>query len=51
MPDTGRILCRRSSAVTDFVEFPGRQHLLTAGPGWEEVATYVADWLDQRLRR
>lgn len=37
-------------AVTEFVEFPGRSHLLTAGDGWEEVAQYVADWLDRVLR-
>jgi pimeloyl-ACP methyl ester carboxylesterase len=33
------------SAVTDFVEFPGRSHLLVTGPGWEEVAAYVEDWV------
>jgi pimeloyl-ACP methyl ester carboxylesterase len=38
-----------SDAVTDFVEFPGRSHLLMAGDGWEEVATYVAEWLDRQL--
>jgi|SRR4051794_12960184 len=36
-----------NGAVTDFVEFPGRSHLLTAGPGWEEVARYVGAWLDR----
>ncbi len=37
----------KSSAVTDFVEFPGRSHLLMAGEGWEEVASTVADWLER----
>jgi non-heme chloroperoxidase len=41
---------RDSAAVTEFVEFPGRSHLLMAGEGWEEVAQYVADWLDRVLR-
>jgi pimeloyl-ACP methyl ester carboxylesterase len=41
---------RDSSATTEFVEFPGRSHLLMAGPGWEEVAVYIADWLDRVLR-
>ncbi len=36
----------KSEAVTDFVEFPGRSHLLVAGDGWEEVASTVGDWLD-----
>lgn len=42
---------QRSDAVTDFVEFPGRSHLLVTGPGWEEVATHVTDWLDRVLQR
>jgi non-heme chloroperoxidase len=36
-----------NGAVTDFAEFPGRSHLLITGPGWEEVARYVAGWLDR----
>jgi pimeloyl-ACP methyl ester carboxylesterase len=36
-----------NGAVTDFVEFPGRSHLLITGPGWGEVAHYVARWLDR----
>jgi pimeloyl-ACP methyl ester carboxylesterase len=41
---------RHSAATTDFVEFPGRSHLLMAGDGWEEVAQYIAEWLDRVLR-
>jgi alpha-beta hydrolase superfamily lysophospholipase len=37
----------KSAAVVDFVEFPGRSHLLMAGPGWEEVATKVAEWIEK----
>jgi hypothetical protein len=33
--------------VTDFVEFPGRSHLLVAREGWDEVASTVAEWLDK----
>jgi pimeloyl-ACP methyl ester carboxylesterase len=40
---------RHSPAVTDFVEFPGRSHLLMVGDGWEEIAQYAADWLDRVL--
>jgi len=39
-----------SAATTQFVEFPGRSHLLMAGPGWQEVAEYIAGWLDRVLR-
>jgi len=35
----------RSKAVTDFHEFGGRTHWIIAQPGWEEVAKYIADWL------
>jgi len=41
---------RHVAATTEFVEFPGRSHLLMAGEGWEEVAQYIADWLDRVLR-
>ena len=39
---------QHSSAHTDFHEFKGRAHLLIAQEGWEEIAEYVANWLDQR---
>ena len=38
----------RSKAVTDFREFPGRSHWIIAQPGWQEVAGYVAEWLEKR---
>jgi pimeloyl-ACP methyl ester carboxylesterase len=33
-------------APTDLLELAGKPHLLTAGPGWEDVAQRVADWLE-----
>jgi alpha-beta hydrolase superfamily lysophospholipase len=38
---------KQSTARTDLKEFPGRSHLITAGEGWEEVADFIADWLEQ----
>jgi dipeptidyl aminopeptidase/acylaminoacyl peptidase len=35
---------RRSEAITDFKEFPGRSHLLIAQEGWQEVAGYALSW-------
>jgi pimeloyl-ACP methyl ester carboxylesterase len=35
----------RSTAVTDYREFPGRTHWICRQPGWEEVADYALDWL------
>ncbi len=40
---------RGSQARTDYHEFPDAPHLLIAGPSAEEVAAYVAGWLDQVL--
>jgi pimeloyl-ACP methyl ester carboxylesterase len=38
---------KQSAARTDFHEFPGRAHFLTAQEGWEEVAADIANWLDE----
>jgi pimeloyl-ACP methyl ester carboxylesterase len=35
---------RRSQAVTDYKEFPGRSHFTVGQEGWEEVADYALDW-------
>ena len=39
------VFIKESAARTDFHEFAGRAHLLTAQAGWEEVADYVGNWL------
>src|SRR5262249_43392666 len=36
---------RHSPAQTDFKVFPGRNHWILAQDGWEEVADYIAGWL------
>jgi pimeloyl-ACP methyl ester carboxylesterase len=35
---------KRSSALTEFHEFPGRSHWTCAEPGWEEVADMALSW-------
>jgi len=35
----------KSSAVVDYKEFAGRPHY-AAAPGWEAVADYALDWVD-----
>jgi pimeloyl-ACP methyl ester carboxylesterase len=35
---------RRSKALTDYKEFPGRSHFTVGQPGWEEVADYALEW-------
>jgi pimeloyl-ACP methyl ester carboxylesterase len=37
-----------TSARTDFKAFPGRVHWIIAQDGWDEVAGYVATWLEER---
>ena len=37
-----------SPSTTDFIEFPGRNHYGLASPGWEELASAVADWLKKQ---
>lgn len=38
-----------SKAVTAFKEFPGRTHWVIKMPGWEEVAGYAIDWVEQQI--
>ncbi|MGE3287303.1 MAG: alpha/beta hydrolase [Pseudonocardia sp.] len=35
---------RRSPALTDYVELPGRDHWTCGAPGWEAVADRAVDW-------
>jgi alpha-beta hydrolase superfamily lysophospholipase len=48
---------RRSTALTEFKEFPNRSHFLINSPGWEQVADYAINWVSRyaaptgRLRR
>jgi alpha-beta hydrolase superfamily lysophospholipase len=41
---------RKSQAVTDYKEFPGRSHFTVGQPGWEEVADYALDWASEHAR-
>ena len=38
---------RQGGAITDFRAFDGRDHLVIVEPGWEEVADFVANWLEK----
>lgn len=41
---------RRSSAVTDYHEFPGRSHWTCGEPGWETVADHALEWVLSHAR-
>ena len=36
----------KSEAQTDYIEFPGRPHLMMVAEGWEEIAGQIEGWLD-----
>jgi pimeloyl-ACP methyl ester carboxylesterase len=38
-----------SASVTDFREFPGRDHFVIGEDGWEEVASFVLGWLKEKI--
>jgi alpha-beta hydrolase superfamily lysophospholipase len=35
-------------SVTDFREFPGRSHYICGERGWEEVAEFIYNWLENQ---
>lgn len=37
---------RRSPSLTEFHQFPARDHYLLGSPGWEEVADYALRWAE-----
>lgn len=39
---------RTPGSVTDYREFPGRNHYVLGQPTWKENADYLLDWLEQR---
>lgn len=40
---------RKSGAITEHKEFPGRSHYTLGQQGWEEVADYALDWASRRV--
>jgi dipeptidyl aminopeptidase/acylaminoacyl peptidase len=38
----------RSTAITDFKEFPGCSHLIAIQDGWQEVAEYALSWAQNK---
>ncbi len=39
---------KEGASVTDFKEFPGRNHFILGQRGWEEVADYCIEWIERR---
>jgi pimeloyl-ACP methyl ester carboxylesterase len=42
-------LYRKSPAVTDYQEFPGRSHFIIGQDGWQEVADYALNWAEEHI--
>jgi pimeloyl-ACP methyl ester carboxylesterase len=40
----------RSSAITEYKEFPNRSHLIVGQNGWQEVAEFALTWAQSNLR-
>jgi pimeloyl-ACP methyl ester carboxylesterase len=38
---------KKSAALTEYHEFPGRSHWTCAEPGWEAVADHALDWAER----
>lgn len=41
---------KSSPALTDYLEFPGRPHLMMAADGWREIAGTIDGWLGNVLK-
>jgi len=44
-----RKVARKYGAVSTYKEFANHSHWVVAEPSWEEIAGYIADWLEQAL--
>ena len=40
----------KSAALTEYVEFEGRDHWTCAAPGWEAIADHALDWAMDNAR-
>ena len=47
---TSKRFQRKSTAVTDYKEFPDRSHFTVGQEGWEELADYALDWAAEHTR-
>jgi alpha-beta hydrolase superfamily lysophospholipase len=44
-----RKVAKKFAQQADYKEFAGHAHWIIAEPGWEEVAGYVSNWLEQKI--
>jgi len=44
-----RKVARKYGAVSSYKEFAGQAHWVLGQPGWEQIAEYVAGWLEQKI--
>jgi non-heme chloroperoxidase len=49
-PSVARRIAAKYSHVSTYKEFPDHAHMVLSEPGWQDVAAYTADWLDQQRR-
>ncbi|MBW2091929.1 MAG: alpha/beta hydrolase [Deltaproteobacteria bacterium] len=44
-----RKVANKYKNVSTYKEFPNHAHWVVAEPGWQEIAEYISDWLNQSL--
>jgi pimeloyl-ACP methyl ester carboxylesterase len=37
-----------AQSVTDYKEFPGRNHFVLGQPGWQEIADHILNWITKK---
>ena len=48
IPSVARRIADKYRHVSTYKEFPDHAHMVLTEPGWPDVASYVADWLESR---
>lgn len=38
-------------SITEYKEFPGRNHLAMSQPDWKEDAQFIADWIEKQNQK
>lgn len=46
-----RKVANKYSAVSTYREFTNHAHWVVGEPGWQEIAEYISDWLNQALNK
>jgi pimeloyl-ACP methyl ester carboxylesterase len=48
-PSVVRRIARKYKSVSTYKEFANNAHMVIAEPGWQDIAKYVAEWIEVGL--